>query len=500
MQFTEDQKKVIETRNKNILVSAAAGSGKTAVLVQRILSRITGKDPIDIDRLLIVTFTSAAAAEMRERIHAALLQAQTEHPEDENLQRQAALIHNAQITTIDSYCMFLLRNHFHEIDLDPSFRIGDPGEIRLLEKDVMQSVLEEAYAKAEPSFLELADALSPDAKDGRLEALVDELYRYADSHPWPEEWLLHCRKELEHITADTLWQTQWMQYLLQRLEKTLQAAVSLAGAAQKICEKPAGPYMYAECLEQDEAFLQDCLAQSRHIAGIEDLYALGERIIKVKWSMLSRKKDESVGEAERQQAKNLRDSYKALLAKLAVYFSDPADIMLEREQQAAALSVALIDLTLVYREALAQAKKEKNILDFSDAEHAALSVLIRDDKLTETAKSYQAFYEEVMIDEYQDSNMVQELLLSSVSRKGEKPDRFMVGDMKQSIYKFRLARPEIFMEKYRSYQSGEEESCLITLKKNFRSCAEILESVNDVFSVIMEPEIGGIAYDTDARL
>lgn len=500
MQFTEDQKKVIETRNKNILVSAAAGSGKTAVLVQRILSRITGKDPIDIDRLLIVTFTSAAAAEMRERIHAALLQSQTEHPEDENLQRQAALIHNAQITTIDSYCMFLLRNHFHEIDLDPSFRIGDPGEIRLLEKGVMQSVLEEAYAKAEPSFLELADALSPDAKDGRLEALVDELYRYADSHPWPEEWLLHCRKELEHITADTLWQTQWMQYLLQRLEKTLQAAVSLAGAAQKICEKPAGPYMYAECLEQDEAFLQDCLAQSRHIAGIEDLYALGERIIKVKWSMLSRKKDESVGEAERQQAKDLRDSYKVLLAKLAMYFSDPADIMMEREHQAAALSVALIDLTLAYREALAQAKKEKNILDFSDAEHAALSVLIRDDELTETAKSYQAFYEEVMIDEYQDSNMVQELLLSSVSRKGEKPDRFMVGDMKQSIYKFRLARPEIFMEKYRSYQSGEEESCLITLKKNFRSCAEILESVNDVFSVIMEPEIGGIAYDADARL
>lgn len=155
MQFTEDQKKVIETRNKNILVSAAAGSGKTAVLVQRILSRITGKDPIDIDRLLIVTFTSAAAAEMRERIHAALLQAQTEHPEDENLQRQAALIHNAQITTIDSYCMFLLRNHFHEIDLDPSFRIGDPGEIRLLEKDVMQAVLEEAYNKAEPSFWSL---------------------------------------------------------------------------------------------------------------------------------------------------------------------------------------------------------------------------------------------------------------------------------------------------------------------------------------------------------
>ncbi len=164
MQFTEDQKKVIETRNKNILVSAAAGSGKTAVLVQRILSRITGKDPIDIDRLLIVTFTSAAAAEMRERIHAALLQAQTEHPEDENLQRQAALIHNAQITTIDSYCMFLLRNHFHEIDLDPSFRIGDPGEIRLLEKDVMQAVLEEAYNKAGAFFFGACGCAQPGCK------------------------------------------------------------------------------------------------------------------------------------------------------------------------------------------------------------------------------------------------------------------------------------------------------------------------------------------------
>lgn len=154
--------------------------------------------------------------------------------------------------------------------------------------------------------MELADALSPDAKDGRLEALVDELYRYADSHPWPEEWLLHCRKELEHITADTLWQTQWMQYLLQRLEKTLQAAVSLAGAAQKICEKPAGPYMYAECLEQDEAFLQDCLAQSRHIAGIEDLYALGERISKVKWSMLSRKRMKVSGKQKGSRQKSAR--------------------------------------------------------------------------------------------------------------------------------------------------------------------------------------------------
>lgn len=177
---------------------------------------------------------------MRERIHAALLQAQTEHPEDENLQRQAALIHNAQITTIDSYCMFLLRNHFHEIDLDPSFRIGDPGEIRLLEKDVMQAVLEEAYNKAEPSFLELADALSPDAKDGRLEALVDELYRYADSHPWPEEWLLHCRKELEHITADTLWQTQWMQYLLQRLERHCRRLFLLQGQHRRYVKSRRG--------------------------------------------------------------------------------------------------------------------------------------------------------------------------------------------------------------------------------------------------------------------
>ena len=288
MQFTEDQKKVIETRNKNILVSAAAGSGKTAVLVQRILSRITGKDPIDIDRLLIVTFTSAAAAEMRERIHAALLQAQTEHPEDENLQRQAALIHNAQITTIDSYCMFLLRNHFHEIDLDPSFRIGDPGEIRLLEKDVMQAVLEKAYNKAEPSFLELADALSPDAKDGRLEALVDELYPLCGRpSPWPEEWLLHCRKRTGTYNGG---------YALADAVDAVSAATagkdiaggcfSLQGQHRRYVKSRRGLICMRNVWNRMKLSCRIVLRRARHVAGIEDLYALGERISKVKWSML----------------------------------------------------------------------------------------------------------------------------------------------------------------------------------------------------------------------
>ena len=214
MQFTEDQKKVIETRNKNILVSAAAGSGKTAVLVQRILSRITGKDPIDIDRLLIVTFTSAAAAEMRERIHAALLQSQTEHPEDENLQRQAALIHNAQITTIDSFCQHIIRNYFHVIDLDPMFQVGDETDLKIMKEAVLGEVLEQKYADARQKenqvFLDAMQMFATGRTDKEIESIVLKLYELAQSYPFPDEQLEQWKNSYALRSVEEMEQTEWM--------------------------------------------------------------------------------------------------------------------------------------------------------------------------------------------------------------------------------------------------------------------------------------------------
>ena len=212
--WTKEQQQVIDMRNKTMLVSAGAGSGKTAVLVERIISMVTDKEnPVDIDRFLIVTFTNAAAAEMRERIHARILKGLEEDPTDENLQKQSALIHNAQITTIDSYCLFLLRNHFHEIGLDPAFRVGDPGEIKLIEKDVLEETLEEFYASGDEEFLFFTDAYCPDGKNGAIEKLVEGLYKFSMSHPWPKEWLAQCAMPYQVASVEELQKSPWMEKL-----------------------------------------------------------------------------------------------------------------------------------------------------------------------------------------------------------------------------------------------------------------------------------------------
>ncbi len=503
MQFTADQQKVISTRNKNILVSAAAGSGKTAVLVQRILSLITDiEHPVDIDRLLIVTFTSAAAAEMRERVHSAILKRLEEHPDDANLQRQATLIHNAQITTIDSFCLFLLRNHFHEIDLDPAFRVGDPGEVKLIEKQVLSEVLEEFYAQGEQGFLAFADAFCPDGKDGKLEAMVEELYQYSMSHPWPIEWLDACDQTANKLTEDNLFQSEWMKYGMTLAQENTKEALTMAKRAMEICELSSGPYMYAETLEDDIRILEQLVHRVGRCTEIESYEQVQAVLSDIKWKRLPIKSDDSVLVEHREEVKGLRERYKKIVTEMReLYFVSPWELIYEKEKIAQGLQHTLICVTKAYIDKLGEVKKEKNILDFSDVEHYALNILIREGEPTKTALWYQEHYREVMIDEYQDSNMVQELLLSAVScEKDGQYNRFMVGDMKQSIYRFRLARPEIFMEKYNRYQNEEKNECLICLKKNFRSREEVLTTTNAVFAKIMRPQIGGVMYDEEAAL
>lgn len=504
MQLTKDQNLVVTTRDKDILVSAAAGSGKTAVLVQRILSKITdASHPIDIDKILIVTFTNAAAAEMRERIHREICDRLDQDRNDENLQRQASLIHNAQITTIDSFCLFLLRNHFHEIELDPCFRVADPNEMKVLEKKALDEVLEGFYQKKDPHFLNLCDAYSPNGKDGQVEELITRLYNRCMAQPWPMTWLNECECDLSDDLEKEIWNKQWMKYLWDLFSVTLQGALGIACSAKAVCDRPDGPYMHAELIESEIEIFKSGIQITQKPFEQKNYEAFSALINGVAFGKLSTKKDESVSPENRERVKVLRNAYKDIIADMkAKYFTDSVAGVIKKEEIANECNLTIIRLTKRYIEILSEMKREKNIIDFSDAEHMALRVLCDEEgNLTKTAMSYRDHYEEVMIDEYQDSNMVQELLLGAIAKTEDGThNRFMVGDMKQSIYRFRLAKPEIFMEKYHMYKENNPNAVLIGLKQNFRSRREVLDSTNDVFEKVMQDSVGGITYDTDARL
>ena len=258
MKWTEEQRKVITLRDRNILVSAAAGSGKTAVLVQRILSKIMDpKRPVDIDRLLIMTFTRAAAGEMKERISNAIDQALYENPDNEHLQKQATLIHNAQITTIDGFCSYIIRNYFHMVDLDPGYRTAEEGELKLLKEDVMKDLLEEAYEKADPKFLSLVECYASGKSDDEIREMVYKLYNAAMSHPFPEEWLEECLNVYQVENIEDLRKTNWIRLLWETLDEKVIQAEALAESARRLCEEPDGPYIYEEALADDLNFWRE---------------------------------------------------------------------------------------------------------------------------------------------------------------------------------------------------------------------------------------------------
>lgn len=501
VEFTPEQKQVIELHGCNILVSAAAGSGKTAVLTERIVQMVCREEnPVDIDRLLIVTFTNAAAAEMRERISAAILSRLSEDGENEHLQRQAALLHNAQITTIDSFCLFVLRNNFQDIGLDPAFRVADEGELELLKQDVLAQLLEERFAAGEEAFLNCVEYYCPGGRESVLEEHILDLYRYALSFPFPEEWLLERKEDYRISTVEELEQSDVGQYLLTHLKRTLHALYQDMEQAVAVCEEPDGPYMYGEMMEAETEALGALLSLST-------LPEFALRIPAVSFGRLSTKKDDSVSPAKRERVKKLREGVKETLKKLEeAYFLLPLEAGLKRFEACEASVCMLVDLCLDFKARLDEKKREKKLLDFSDMEHFALRILLEkteDGRVvpTKTALEYRDYFAEVLIDEYQDSNLVQEYLLKAVS--GEEDgnyNRFMVGDVKQSIYKFRLARPELFLEKYHTYSDKEGGLRRIDLHKNFRSRTEVIGTVNQVFGNIMTRELGGIVYDDAAAL
>ena len=519
MKFTPEQQRVIELHNSNILVSAAAGSGKTAVLVERIIRMICdGEHPADIDRLLIVTFTNAAAAEMRERIAAGIIARLEADPGNEHIQKQSALLHNAQITTIDSFSLFLIRNHFNEIGLDPDFRVADEGEIKLLQQEVLAQLLEDAYAgkfvpEAPEQFHACVEYFCPGGRESVLEQHILNLSRYAGSFPWPAEWLEERKNDYAAGDMEALVHSDYGQYLTERVNRTVEGCLEKLREVKRLCELPDGPYMYGELTEAE-------IEQLERLTSCKDLEEQAAKVPTVTFGRLPSKKDDSVDPAKRELAKAIRNSVKDTLSDLSEsYFKTPLELAVEQGKACREPLRILLDLVLEFDRRLLAAKQERHLIDFSDMEHYALQILLKREKVEETggtgtdhaetkyrivpsdvAMEYRQYFQEILIDEYQDSNLVQEYLLSAISGEEEgRYNRFMVGDVKQSIYKFRLARPELFLEKYDIYQETGD-LCRIDLAKNFRSRIQVVDAVNDVFSRIMSREIGGIAYDDKAAL
>ncbi|WP_022777750.1 helicase-exonuclease AddAB subunit AddA [Butyrivibrio sp. AE3009] len=514
IKFTTEQQAVIDQRNANILVSAAAGSGKTAVLVERIIQMVLAG--LDIDHLLVVTFTKAAASQMKEKITLAIQKRLQEEPDNKHLQKQETLIHNAKITTIDSFCQYVVKNNFNNIGLDPSFRVGDEGELKLVQEEVMKDMLEEEYALAlegqNPDFLYVMNYFGVGSSDEAAISYIMQLYDFAMSMPWPEDYINDRMKDYDcEGEFDSL---PWVQDCVDTILRMLAECRDDLVAAEKICCDPDGPHQYGDNIQND-------LEQFEAVLGKKTYDELFDAVRVIQFQTLSRKKDDTVSESKKKNVKDIRDSVKKKLKNTIIekYLALPAGTVLDQMKLCSTAVHELCRLALKFKALFDEKKREKGLIDFSDMEHFALRILVDhpDEESsrgktceeiiemctpTAVALEYRNFFREVLIDEYQDSNNVQELILKSIS--GEKPDiseRFMVGDVKQSIYKFRLARPEIFMDKLGTFvKDGASENRRIDLHMNFRSRKEVLDITNYIFDRIMGKDLGGVEYDADARL
>jgi len=496
--WTTEQQQVIDLRNRNILVSAAAGSGKTAVLVERIVKIITDKNhPVDIDHLLIVTFTNAAAAEMRERIGNAIEKALDEQPGDEHLLRQLTLTHNAQITTIDSFCLYVVRNHFHEIDLEPNFRIGDEGELKLLREDVLGKVLEQNYEEPSEAFSDFVEGYASGRTDAALNEMILQLYEFSRSYPWPEKWLDSFVGIYRIENREELDRAEWLAPLTQNIRFVLKDCEQLLKQALAVTQQDDGPDMYEKAVRSD-------LEKYESLSKLTSFCELSVALSDIKYDRLASSRGFEGDPDKLELVKSLREQAKDVVKKLCKqYFFCSPEMMIEQLERTEPMLEEVVRLTKQFADEFAAAKRRKNLVDFHDVEHFALQILVDEEteKVKKTAEEFRDTFEEIMIDEYQDSNEVQETLLRSISReeRGEN-NIFMVGDVKQSIYRFRLARPELFMKKYDSYSLEESTTQRIDLHKNFRSREEVLTCTNDIFYKIMARSLGNVEYDAEAAL
>ena len=507
MTWTKAQQKVIDTRNKNLLVSAAAGSGKTAVLVERIITMISdGETPLDIDHLLVVTFTNAAAAQMRDKIGKALDKKLISEPNNTHLQKQVSLLQSSHITTIHSFCLNVIRNYFHHIDLDPSFKMADESEITLMKSDIIADVLEKWYEEGKEEFHQLIESYSYSKSDVPIEDLVLALYNFAMSNPWPKAWLGRVSASFRLDTTEDMNKAPWMRELLLYVSVVIRDLKDKIETAIEICNESDGPSAYLPALISDRDLLTELLKEASY-------EGYGKVLSEISFARLSSKRQTEVLPIKKDRVKRLRDEMKkGIKGLVAGFFFQPIEDMLKDLQSVSKVMEVLSELTIDFMGAFASKKEEKNLIDFNDLEHFALSILIEENQSeivpTKAAMELSEEFEEILIDEYQDSNLVQETILKTISREHLGIcNRFMVGDVKQSIYKFRLAMPEIFLEKYKSYSTHDQDADghinmnqRIDLDKNFRSRNVVLNFVNTIFEQIMIEPVGGILYDDAASL
>ncbi len=508
--WTEAQQTVIDVRDKNILVSAAAGSGKTAVLVERIIQMVTDvNNPVDIDKLLVVTFTQAAASEMRERILNAIEQKVLEQPDNAHLQKQLTYIHSASISTIHSFCMNIIKENFTYIDIDPGFALADESELTLIKADVMREILEKYYEERNPNFIAFIEKYSSSRSDKEIEKIILKLFNFSMSYPDPIAWLDGCVKRYDVDSIDELNTSDWMQIINKNIGCTLIELKHKLENAKSWIEEPSGPYMYEDAVNYDMNVVNQLI-------GTEDFDKRRDILLGYEPTTLSSKRDADVDASLRERVKSYRTEVKDGLKKLRKeYFQTSLNEQLEYIKMCASTTRIMVELTKEFIYTYKRIKNEKNRIDFNDLEQLALSILVTKDENgsyipTKVAEDIAFKYEEIMVDEYQDSNLVQELLISSISRERfGKPNIFMVGDVKQSIYKFRLARPELFINKYNTYMpvktvsesieaSGVDRR--IILDRNFRSRLEVITPTNFIFKQVMTEGVGGIIYDEDNYL
>lgn len=503
--WTEEQKQAIYTRDCNLLVAAAAGSGKTAVLVERIIKMLTeGEVLVDIDRLLVVTFTNAAAAEMRERIGDAISQALEKNPSSLVLQRQLSLLNRSNIMTMHSFCLNVIRSNYHLIDLDPGFRIADDAEVAIIKDDIIAELLEDRYEERNKSYLDLIDAFATGNNDEKIKEEILSLYKFVMSGPWPEKWLKEKTEQYNIKSKEELNNTIWTKTIIETLKIDFESYENILLGIMNKCNECDWLEPYKNTIESDLNQVKNVI-ESIRTNDIEEIYST---IKKISFSRIGTiKKSACLDDILKEDIKTSRDNVKKAITKtIEEVPSEDINDVIKGLQYMYPIVKCLGELVIEFRERFDAKKREKNIVDFNDIEHLCLKILVEKDgdivKPSAVAKEFKEKFIEVLVDEYQDSSNIQETIINMVSRREEdNPNVFMVGDVKQSIYKFRQAKPELFLEKYENY--GEEENAKnkkIMLFKNFRSRKEILDSANYIFETIMSKRVGELDYTKIERL
>ncbi|ELK45250.1 UNVERIFIED_CONTAM: helicase-exonuclease AddAB subunit AddA [Halobacillus marinus] len=503
--WTKEQERAIYTHGSDILVSAAAGSGKTAVLVERIIQKLLHAErPVDIDSLLVVTFTNAAAQEMRNRVGQALAKALEANPGSNHLKKQLALLQNASISTLHSFCMDVVRRYAYMLDLDPGFRIADTVEADMIQQEVLEELFEEWYGKEgeeQDKFFDIVERFSSDRSDLDMETLILDLYTFATQNPWPEEWLDDMVRMYDVKNVESEADLPWLELLKQEVVSQLKAMEEEALLLVELTREPDGPSAYGETADTDLELIQHAKGALAHSWEEMQRFMSDQKFV-----ALSRKKMDC-DPAKKEKAKKVRDRYKKRWNDLRdEWFSRTLDSYLKDMQALYPVMEQLAVIVKDFKAGYEQRKKEQALVDFSDLEHYCLNILLHEeaspDRLvaSSVAESFQRQYTEVLIDEYQDTNLVQETLLRLLTEGDEAGHLFMVGDVKQSIYRFRHAEPALFLNKYKKYGTEESEGERIDLARNFRSRKEVLDATNYIFRQVLDEEVGEMEYEKDAEL